>query len=401
MPWVVSSNEALHAKFGMPSHKMVVRVKVLFTVNAAWNIWNFRLPLVEALLADGHEVVVLAPRDDAVPKLEALGCTVHHLKMSVKGLNPLQEPGTLLRLRRKFRELKPDVILSFTIKNNIFGAMIAKPAGIPFVPNVTGLGTAFLSGGLLERVAVTLYRTAFRDLPAVFFQNEDDRSLFLARNLVTDKQARCLPGSGIDLDRFAAAPYPTGKDAPHFLMIARLLRDKGVLEYVDAARRVKAKYPEARFQLLGATDAKNRTAIDRETVQTWEQEGVIEYLGTTDDVRPMIEAAQCIVLPSYREGAPRTLIEAASIARPLIATDVPGCRSVIDEGKTGFLCEVRSGESLAKACEAFLALSPQERAAVGSAGRAKMEQEFGQSIVVDAYRTVLRDLRLVPAVKAS
>ena len=367
-------------------------MKVLITVNAAWNIWNFRRPLVEALLADGHEVIILAPEDDAVPKLQALGGAVRQLEMNAKGLNPLQDAKLLLRLRQHFRDMQPDVILGFTIKNNIFGAIAAKSAEIPFIPNVTGLGTAFLSGGLLERVAVMLYKTAFRKLPVVFFQNEDDQTLFLERGLVTDKQARRLPGSGIDLDRFAATAYQAEGGAPVFLMIARLLRDKGVLEYVEAARRVKARHAEARFQLLGATDAKNRTAIDRDTVRTWEQEGVIDYLGTVEDVRPMIEAAHCVVLPSYREGAPRTLIEAAAMARPLIATDVPGCRAVVDDKKTGFLCQVRSGESLAAACEAFIALPLEERSAMGRAGRAKMEREYGQSIVVDAYRTALRDL---------
>jgi glycosyltransferase involved in cell wall biosynthesis len=369
-------------------------MKVLLTVNVAWNIWNFRRPLVEALLADGHEVIVLAPKDDAAPKLQALGCTVHHLEMNVKGLNPLQEPKLVLRMHRHFRRLMPDVILSFTIKNNIFGAMAAKLAGIPFIPNVTGLGTAFLSGGLLERVAVELYRVAFRKLPRVFFQNADDQQLFLERGLVTAAQARCLPGSGIDLDQFSAADFPVDDDAPHFLLIARLLRDKGVLEYVDVARRVKANHPQVRFQLLGATDAKNRTAISHATVQQWVQEGVIEYLGTVEDVRPNIAAAQCIVLPSYREGAPRTLIEAAAMARPLIATDVPGCRDVVDAEETGFLCDVQNAESLAAACEAFVALSQDKRATMGRAGRAKMEREFGQDIVVQAYRDALGEMTL-------
>jgi glycosyltransferase involved in cell wall biosynthesis len=396
-----ASHETWLGKISHSSCQMVARMKVLLTVNAAWNIWNFRRPIVEALLDDGHKVIILAPKDDAVPKLEALGCSFYHLEMNVKGLNPLQEPKTLLRLYRHFSNLQPDVILSFTIKNNIFGAISAKSAGIPFIPNVTGLGTAFLSGGFLERVAITLYKTAFRKLPAVFFQNEDDRNLFLERGLVTDHQARCLPGSGIDLDRFAATAYPSEGGAPHFLMISRLLRDKGVLEYVGAARRVKAQHSGARFQLLGATDSENRTAIDRETVQSWEREGVIEYLGTVEDVRPMIEAAHCVVLPSYREGAPRTLIEAAAIARPLIATDVPGCRAVVDNGKTGFLCEARNEESLAAACEAFMALSSEERAAMGRAGRAKMEREFGQSIVLEAYRTVLRDLTPTTTCKAA
>jgi glycosyltransferase involved in cell wall biosynthesis len=348
---------------------------------------------VDALLADGHTVIILAPKDDAVPQLEALGCSFHHLEMNIKGLNPFQEPKTLIRLHRHFRNLQPDIILSFTIKNNIFGAFAAKFAGIPFIPNVTGLGTAFLSGGLLERVAVMLYKTAFRNLPVIFFQNEDDRDLFVGRDLVTERQARCLPGSGIDLNRFAAATFPSKVGAPQFLMIARLLRDKGVLEYVDAARLVKARHPGVRFQLLGPADAENRTAINRDTVRAWEREGVIEYLGTVEDVRPMIEAAQCVVLPSYREGAPRTLIEAAATARGVIATDVPGCRAVVEDGRTGFLCKVRSGESLAAACEAFMALSLEERAALGRAGREKMEREFGQSIVVDAYRTVIRDFR--------
>ena len=367
-------------------------MRVLITVNAAWNIWNFRRPLVDALLADGHEVIILAPKDDAVPKLEALGCAVCHLEMNVKGLNPLQEPKLVFRMNQHFRRLKPNVILSFTIKNNIFGAIAAKTTGIPFIPNVTGLGTAFLSGALLKRVAVVLYKAAFRNLPAVFFQNKDDQNLFLERGIVTESQARCLPGSGIDLNQFLAADYPSGDDAPHFLMIARLLRDKGVLEYVDAARRVKTRHAKVRFQLLGAMDIENRTAIDRKTVKRWTNEGVIEYLGAVEDVRPVIATGQCIVLPSYREGAPRTLIEAAAMARPLIATDVPGCRAVVDNGMTGFLCDVRSGESLAAACEAFLDLSLEKRYLMGRAGRAKMEKEFDQRIVVDAYRRVLSDV---------
>jgi glycosyltransferase involved in cell wall biosynthesis len=177
-----------------------------------------------------------------------------------------------------------------------------------------------------------------------------------------------------------------------FLMIARLLRDKGIFEYVDAARRVKEIHPEVRFQVLGATGAENRTAVDRDTVRSWEEEGTIEYLGTSEDVRPFIAKSHCVVLPSYREGAPRTLIEAAAMARPLIATDVPGCRSVIEKGRTGILCDVKSGESLARACEKLLSMPAGERAAMGRAGRRKMELEYDQAIVVAAYREAITDL---------
>ena len=366
---------------------------IMMTVNAAWNIWNFRRPLVEALSGDGHRITVLAPEDDTATELERLNCRVRPLEMSVKGLNPLQDLKLQHRFKRIFREEQPDVVLSYTIKNNIFGAQAAQSVGVPFLPNVTGLGTAFLSGKLLQTVIEQLYRRSFRTLPTVFFQNEDDRDLFLNRSMVRADQARLLPGSGIDLVRFAPVAMPPVEGPTIFLMIARLLRDKGVFEFVEAARRIKARHPQARFQLLGAAASENRSAIDRTTLDSWIAEGVVEYLGTTGDVRPAIEAATCVVLPSYREGAPRTLIEAAAMARPVITTDVPGCRAVVDRDISGFLCEVRSAESLAAAIERFLALSPEAQQAMGHAGRAKMEREYNQSIVVDAYREAI--VRLV------
>lgn len=362
---------------------------IFITVNAVWNVWNFRKPIVEALIADGHRITVLAPADDSVANVESIGCRVVSLDMDVKGLNLFKDLKLITRFKKVFRRERPDIVLSYTIKNNICGAMAAKACSIPFIPNVTGLGTAFLSGGLLQKVAEVLYRKTFRPLPCVFFQNSDDYDLFVARNLVQDQQARLLPGSGIDLEHFAASAYPAQTDAPVFLMISRLRRDKGVVEYVDAARLVKAMWPGARFQLLGAVDAANRTAVDAATVQSWQDEGTIEYLGTTGDVRPYIAASHCVVLPSYREGAPRSLIEAAAMARPLIATGVPGCQSVVDSGTSGLLCTVRSGHSLAVTCRAFLALSYSDQSAMGLAGRAKMEMEFDQARVVQAYREAI------------
>lgn len=367
-------------------------MRILLTVNAAWNIWNFRRPVVESLLRDGHAVTVLAPPDDSVDKLKALGCRSLPLQMDVKGLNPGRGLVLMARFLRLFWQQRPDVILSYTIKNNIFGAMAAKVLGIPFVPNVSGLGTAFLSGGLLQFVAEALYRRAFSSLPVVFFQNSEDRDLFLARRLIAAEQGRVLPGSGIDLARFAPTPYPAADQPPVFLLIARLLRDKGVVEYVEAARRVKAVHPKARFQLLGAVDAENRTAIDAATLQAWVDEGAVEHLGTTDDVRPFIAAACCVVLPSYREGAPRTLIEAAAMARPLIATDVPGCRAVVENGLSGFLCKVRDAVSLAEAILRFLALPQSAREAMGQAARAHMERDYDEAHVIAAYRKAIGEL---------
>jgi glycosyltransferase involved in cell wall biosynthesis len=365
---------------------------ILMTANAAWNIWNFRRPVVEMLLSDGHRVTVLAPPDETVPELEGLGCRVRPLEMSVKGLNPLEDLKLQRRFKSVFQDERPDVALSYTIKNNIFGARAARAVGVPFLPNVTGLGTAFLSGKLLQIVVERLYRRSFSTLPTVFFQNEDDRDLFLDRSMIRPNQARLLPGSGIDLVRFEPAEMPPAEGAPVFLMIARLLRDKGVAEFVDAARQIKARHPQARFQLLGAAGSANRSAIDRVTLDAWVAEGAVEYLGTTSDVRPAIEAVSCVVLPSYREGAPRTLIEAAAMARPVITTDVPGCRAVVDPDVSGFFCKVRSAESLATAIERFLTLPPAAQLAMGQAGRAKMEREYDQAIVVDAYRAAIARL---------
>ncbi|WP_167093554.1 glycosyltransferase family 4 protein [Parvibaculum indicum] len=359
------------------------------TANAAWNIWNFRKAVVQNLISEGHDVTILSPADDSVADLEAIGCRFMPLEMSVKGLNPISDLALMRRFRRVFRVARPDVVLSYTIKNNIYGAFAARLAGIPFVPNVTGLGTAFLSGGWLQGIAEALYRTAFSRLSVVFFQNEDDRDLFLGRRLISSDQAHLLPGSGIDLAHFNAVPLPPAEEGVSFLLIARLLRDKGVVEFVEAARKIKASRPDVSFRLLGAAGSQNRSAIDRATVQNWQEEGVIEYLGTTKDVRPFIEASTCIVLPSYREGAPRTLIEAASMARPVIATDVPGCRAVVEHGETGFLCVVRSSESLARMMERFLGLSREARVAMGQAGRNKMEREFDKHLVVEAYRNAI------------
>ncbi|MEW5423398.1 glycosyltransferase family 4 protein [Amorphus sp. 3PC139-8] len=366
-------------------------MRVIATANAAWNIWNFRRPVIKALLGDAHEVLVLAPPDDSVPDLEALGCRFAPLEMKVKGLNPLEDLKLIQSFKRFLRTEKPDVVLSYTIKNNVYGSLAARATGTPFIPNVTGLGTAFLSSGLLQQIAEALYRRAFDRLPVVFFQNADDRDLFLNRNLVREDQARLLPGSGIDLAHFAVAPYPENDAAPIFLMIGRLLRDKGVLEYVEAARRIKSQVPTARFQILGAIGSENRTAIAHEIVESWQKDGTIEYLGTTSDVRPYIAAAHCVVLPSYREGAPRTLIEAASMARPLVTTDVPGCRTVVDHCRTGFLCDVKSNESLTAALFEFLNLPNPAKKKMGLAGRTKMETEFDEAVVIDAYQAAITE----------
>jgi len=381
--------------FPKATSKSIARttMHIAITANASFNIVNFRKGLVKALLKDRHTVVVLAPADDRCAEITELGCRFVPLEMDVKSLSPAKDIALVRRYVRQFRKEQPDVVLGYTIKNNIFGALAARITGTPFVPNITGLGTAFLSGPLLEAVVLRLYREAFRKVPSVVFQNQDDLDLFLDRKLVKPDQVVLVPGSGIDLKQFAPQAAPRTGSPLTFLMISRLLKDKGVVEYVEAARRVRRDNPNVSFQLLGPIGPENRSALDATAVDSWQREGIVTHLGSTRDVRPHIAAANCVVLPSYREGAPRTLIEAAAMARPVITTDVTGCRTVVEDGVNGYLCQVRDASSLTDACHRFIRLTSAERDAMGAAGRQKMEREFNQELVIEVYRRILRDIK--------
>ena len=366
---------------------------LVISTNASWNILNFRLGLISALQAKGWRVVALSPRDGYSGRFAEHG--VEHVALAIDsgGLSPIRDLGLLLRYRRLLRRIRPDAFLGYTAKPNVYGTLAARSLGIPVVNNISGLGTAFIERGPLRRIMSALYRVALRRSAAVFFQNPEDRDLFLGRKLVRADQARLVPGSGIDLERFRPGPGRSGDTAPFaFLMTGRLLRQKGVGEYVEAARIVRRAVPDARFRLLGFLDAPNRSAIAREQVEAWAAQGLIDYLGETDDVRPYVEAADCLVLPSYREGLPRALLEGAAMAKPLIATDVPGCRQIVEPGVNGLLCAARDAASLAEAMLEMIRLSGPERAAMGAAGRARVERDYGERAVIAPYLRVLDEL---------
>ncbi|QAY77050.1 glycosyltransferase family 4 protein [Sphingosinicella sp. BN140058] len=358
---------------------------ILISINASWNILNFRAGLIRALQGAGYRVLALAPPDQWSEQLVQLGVEYHPLPMDKKGVSPARDGLLFLRYLAALRRLRPDVFLGYTAKPNIYGSLAAQALGIKVINNVSGLGTAFIQGGWLMRTVSTLYRLAFRRSEVVFFQNGEDRDLFLDRQIVEPAKARLLPGSGIDLERFRPRTVVAGRGTVSFLLVARMLWDKGVGEFVDAARAVRDRAPEARFQLLGFLDAENRTAVSRADVERWQQEGVVDYLGHSDDVRPFIAAADCVVLPSYREGLPRSLLEASAMAKPIIATDVPGCRHITEHGVNGFLCAPRDAGSLAEAMLTVLRLSKAEREALGAAGRAKARAEFDERIVTERY----------------
>jgi glycosyltransferase involved in cell wall biosynthesis len=364
--------------------------RILISINTSWNIYNFRLALIRALVDAGYEVIAAAPPDAYSARLHELGCRYVPIPMDNKGTSPILDSILFLRYIKLLHRERPDVYLGYTIKPNVYGSLAAQVLGIPVINNIAGLGTAFINDSWVTWIAKLLYRVSLARSKTVFFQNVDDLDIFINNKLIRKETASVIPGSGIDLNAFRPREKETTNKTFCFLLIARLLWDKGIREYVEAARIVRQNAPSVTFQLLGFLDVENRTAVDRESVKSWIEDGLIDYLGVRDDVRPAIAAADCVVLPSYREGMPRTLLEAAAMAKPLIATDVAGCRQIVDHGVNGFLCRVRDPEDLARRMLEMIGMSPEERREMGAAGRAKTEREYDERIVIQRYLDAIR-----------
>ena len=349
----------------------------------ASSLINFRGPLVKALCDAGLEVHAIAPglNDDKETQalLEAWGAITHDVPMQRTGTNPLKDLKALRNLYRLFREIKPDAVLGYTIKPVIYGTLAAWLAKVPKrYALITGLGYAFTGEargkrGLVLRMVRGLYRQALKRADLVFFQNPDDESLFRQLGLLSqDAPSQIVNGSGIDTARFIQSPLPKG--APSFLLIARLLGDKGVREYVAAAAKVRDMYPDAVFRLVGFID-ENPDSITQAELNQWIAEGHIEYLGALEDVRPAIAGASVYVLPSYREGTPRTVLEAMAMGRPIITTDAPGCRETVVEGDNGYLVPVKAVDELVDAMTRFID-QPELVASMGQRSRAIAEEKY-------------------------
>ena len=368
-------------------------MRIAVVSNTCWYLFNFRLNLMLALQAAGHTVIAVAPSDAYAQRIRDAGIVFEAVPISGGGTQPLRELQSVQRLGAVFRRHRVGLVLSYTPKGNLYSALACIALRIVFVPNVSGLGRAFIRKSLVTQVAKALYRLTFSRAHWVFFQNLDDISVFVTSGLVKKAKAERLPGSGVDLARFLPVPpvaRPT--DQTVFLLVARLLWDKGVGEYVQAARTVRAVHPGARFQLLGFLDVANPSAVTRANVEAWVAEGVVDYLGQTDDVRPYLEQADCVVLPSYREGVPRTLLEAAAMARPVITTDAPGCRDTVIESKTGFLCRTADASDLAEKILRFIEMTPSARLVMGQQGRTFVEKNFDEQLVIQKYLKLVDEL---------
>ncbi len=362
---------------------------IALSANDGWGIVNFRRGLIAALQADGYRVAVLAPDGPHSQAIRALGADFVPLPIDARGRSPGADLRTLSAYYRRLRALRPAAYLGFTIKPNIYGSMAAHLLGIPVINNITGLGAMFERKGALNRLVAGLYRIALGRSAKVFFQNPDDRELLVGKGLVRPDQAGILPGSGVDLAHFSPRPAPGGKTTT-FLLVARLLWAKGVGEYAEAARMVRARRGDVRFRLTGPLEPHGPGAVGQADLDGWKAEGLIDYRGSVSDVRPELAEADCVVLPSYyREGTPRTLLEAAAMGNPVITADSVGCREAVIAGETGLLCQPRSAVSLAEAMLTIAAMPAEERRAMGRSGRAFMERGFSEAVVHRAYRDAL------------
>lgn len=353
--------------------------RILFLVNHDVVIYNFRLELVERLRRDGHHVIISSPYGERIEDLKALGCEYRDIELSRHGMNPVKELKLLLNYIRLLKETKPDMVFTYTIKPNIYGGMACALLGIPYVANITGLGTAVENRSLVQTITVMLYKLAFSKVQRVFFQNEENRQFFVDRKIAVKKHGM-LPGSGVNLQRFAPMEYP-GKETTEFVFISRIMKEKGADQYLDAAEAIREKYPNTRFHVCGfcEQDYENR-------LQQLQQKNAIIYHGMVRDVKTVLQQVHCTIHPTfYPEGLSNVLLESCACARPIITTDRSGCREVLDDGVNGLMVKQRSSEDLIRKIEAFLAIPWETRRDMGLAGRKKVEKQFDRQIVVEAY----------------
>ena len=339
--------------------------------------------MIEAFLQLGWEVVAIAPEDEYASKIEEIGSRFVPVSIQNKGVNPIKDFNTFLKFRSIYKKEKPDIILHYTVKPNIYGTLAARTLKIPAISNVSGLGTLFIRKNLVSKIGIGLYKFAFKSPKKIYFQNKDDQALFVDYKLVKKEQTGLLPGSGVDIQRFT--PHCKKEKPLRVLMASRLLFDKGVVEYYEAAKKLKTIYAEVEFCLCGFVETEANLGITKQRLEIWQDEGVIHYWGSSDDMPTIFKKVDIVVLPSYREGTPKVLLEAAAMAKPIVTTNVPGCREVVVDQKNGYLCDAKDAATLAEKIEKLLQMDELDRLAMGQVGRDYVEQKFSQEIVINKY----------------
>ncbi|WP_173021571.1 glycosyltransferase family 4 protein [Lewinella sp. W8] len=367
-------------------------MRIALVVNAAWNVVNFRMPLLRALRDAGHQLLVVCPEDPAVVSIKQEGFRFLPLTtLERKGQNPLTDMRLLRELARIYRQEQIDLALQYTIKPVIYGSLAAPRTGTRVINTITGLGYAFINDGITQKIVKRLYRLALARAYRTFFQNEDDLNLFQQQRLIDPGSALLVPGSGVNTRHFGLTEI-TPEQQQRVLFIGRLLVDKGIYEFVEAASRLREKYPALTFTVVGAIDPNNPASVPSAVLEQWVNAGIIDYRGQLSDVRTAIAEAGLVVLPSYREGLPRVLLEAGAMGRPVVTTDVPGCRAVARPGLNGWIVPHKRADKLAEAIAVAVQLPHWEFVRIGLNGRKVIEDHYAEEHVIAVYRELIDDL---------
>ena len=361
-------------------------MRILIVANNDVGLYKFRRELVEELLRT-HEVHICLPDGEYIAKLTALGCVYHGCEFDRHGTNPLAELKQIAFYKQLLAEVKPDIVFTYTVKPNIYAGMACASLKIPYVANITGLGTAIENGGLMQKLLLVLYRLGLRKAQKVLFQNESNRDYMLEKGVVKGAYDM-LPGSGVNLEEHRAEPYPRQEEPLILVNVGRIMKDKGADEILYAAKTIHKEYPHVVFRLIGGFDG-----AYEEKVQKAAAAGDIEYLGHQSDVHACLKEAHGIVHASYHEGMSNVLLEAAACARPIIATDVAGCRETYENGVSGIACKARDGDDLVRAIREFIALPYRQKERMGQAGRQKAEREFDRNVVIKKYLEEIREIQ--------
>ena len=373
---------------------MPSKQRIAFVANTSWSIYKFRLYLLQTLVAKGFDVYVLAPRDKYTALFEHIdGISFVELKkLNGKSISLLDDLQLYFELLRHYRRLRPHLAFHYTIKANIYGSLAAARINCSAIAVITGLGYMFTRKSILTLAASKLYSYALKKTKEVWFLNRDDQNVFIDDKLIAAEKTFLLPGEGVDTAVFYPAPYTGGQTRVSFLLIGRLIEHKGIYEYAKAAKILLAKGLNAQFCLLGFFDDKSAVAISKEQLEQWQAEGSINYIGETDNVVPVIANSDCIVLPSYREGMPLSLLEGASMCKALVASDVAGCREIVKDKINGFLSKEKDANDLAAKMEQYYNLTIAEKTEMGLAGREIVQKNFTKEIITDIYLSKMHKL---------
>ena len=358
--------------------------KILVLANNDVGLYRFRKDLLAAFAATGHEVYISLPNGDFVSELVKIGCRFIHTPIDRRGMNPLHDGKLFQQYRSILKEIQPDLVLTYTIKPNIYGGLTCRMARIPYAVNITGLGSAIENGGWLKKFVLALYKPALKDAKVVFFENAGNRDTLVATGVVPEGRDVVLHGAGVNLVDYPCQPYPQD-DTVCFLFVGRVMHEKGVDELFAAAKRMKQQYGErVAFHIVGSFEEAYKPVMDE-----LEQAGMVRYHGYQSDMKLFYAMASCVVLPSYHEGMSNVLLEAAASGRPLITSDIPGCREAVENGVSGYLCPARDADALYEAMRRFVELPQTQRAEMGLCGRARMEQQFSkQAVVAETIRAL-------------